>query len=211
VKKANFIIEVCTPSIESAIAAVQSGAIRIELCQNISNGGTTPSYKDIEYCMSNLKIKTNVLVRPREGNFVYSTAEFETIKKDVLFCKTLGINAVVVGLLKEDFSVDTERTSEIVNLAKPMEVTFHRAFDECADWKIAIEQIIECGCTRILTSGQKPTSIEGIENIKQMVQQAGKRIVILAGSGITPENYQELVKYTGVKEIHGTKLCSIRQ
>ena len=210
-KKRFPVIEVCAATLAAAIAADKSGADRIELCQDIENGGTTPSHADIEYCIHHLKLKINVLVRPRAGNFVYSDAEFETIKKDVLFCKNLGVNAVVVGFLNDDFSIDVAKTSEIVTLAHPMEVTFHRAFDVCADWKIAIEQIIECGCTRILTSGQKPTAIEGSENIKLMVKHAGERIIILAGSGITMENYQELVNFTEVKEVHGTKLESFQE
>jgi copper homeostasis protein len=205
-KKNSPIIEVCAPTLEAAIAANKSGAERIELCQDIEKGGITPSYADIEYCVRNLKLKTNVLVRPRAGNFVYSDEEFEVIKKDILYCKNLGVNAVVVGFLHDDFTIDIKKTAEIVNLAKPMEVTFHRAFDDCADWKIALEQIIQCGCSRILTSGQKPTAIEGAENIKEMVKQAGDRIVILAGSGITMENYPQLVEFTRVKEVHGTKL-----
>jgi len=204
------VIEVCAATLAAAIAADKSGADRIELCQNIENGGTTPSYTDIEYCIHHLKLKTNVLVRPRAGNFVYSDAEFETIKTDVLFCKNLGVNAVVVGFLNSDFTIDVEKTSEIVKLAHPMEVTFHRAFDVCADWKIALEQIIECGCTRILTSGQKNTAIEGAENIKLMVKQAGDRITILAGSGITMENFQQLVNFTGVAEVHGTRLYGLK-
>jgi copper homeostasis protein len=209
-KKPPPIIEVCAPTLAAAMAAEQSGADRIELCREIENGGTTPSYDDIAYCALNLKLKTHVLVRPRAGNFVYSDAEFFTIMDDVMYCKNLGINAIVVGFLKDDFTIDVEKTAEIVKLAHPMEVTFHRAFDVCADWQVALEQIIQCGCTRILTSGQKTTAIEGAENIKRMVQQAGDRIIILAGSGITPENYQQLVKFTGVKEVHGTRLCGVR-
>jgi copper homeostasis protein len=200
------IIEVCAANLAAAIAADKSGAERIELCQNIENGGTTPLHADIEYCIKNLKLKTNILVRPRTGNFVYSDAEFEIIKNDVLFCKNLGINAVVVGFLHDDFTVDIEKTADIVNLAHPMEVTFHRAFDICANWKSALEQIIQCGCTRILTSGQEHTAIEGAKTLQQIVKQACDRIIILAGSGITMENYRQLVKFTGVKEIHGTKL-----
>jgi copper homeostasis protein len=205
-KKISTIIEVCTPTLEAAMAADQSGADRIELCQDIENDGTTPSYANIEFCIKNLKLKTFVLVRPRAGNFVYSDDEFEMIKNDVLFCKGLGIHGVVVGFLHDDFTIDIVKTAEIVNLAKPMEITFHRAFDVCVHWETALEQIIECGCTRILTSGQKSTTTEGAENLKQMVKQAGDRIIILAGSGVTMENYRQLVDLTGVKEIHGTRL-----
>jgi copper homeostasis protein len=208
-KNRPIIIEVCTPTLEAAIAADRSGADRIELCQNIEHGGITPPYSDIAFCVENLKLKTNVLLRPRAGNFVYSEEEFEAIKNDVLYCKNLGVNAVVVGFLHDDFTVDVVKTSEIVNLAKPMEVTFHRAFDVCADWKTAMEQIIQCGCTGILTSGQKPTAMEGAENLKRMVKQAGNRIIILAGSGVTLENNRQLADFTGVKEVHGTKMINL--
>jgi len=199
-------IEVCTATIDAAIAATQSGADRIELCQTIENGGITPSYTDIEYCVKELKIVTHVLLRPRAGNFVYSDAEFEIIKNDMFYCKNLGVAAVVIGFLHEDYTIDVEKTAEIVNLAKPMEVTFHRAFDVCSHWETALEQIIQCGCTRILTSGQKPTAMEGTETLKLMVQQAGSRVIILAGSGINRENYKQLVELTGVREVHGTRL-----
>jgi copper homeostasis protein len=208
-KKTAPLIEVCVPSLETAIAADRTGADRIELCEDIENGGTTPSHFAIEYCVKNLKLKTHVLVRPRAGNFVYSYKEYEVIKNDVLFCKKMGVNAVVVGFLHVDFTVDISKTSEIVKLAHPMEVTFHRAFDVCTHWQIALEQIIECGCTRILTSGQKPTAVEGAENIRRMVKQAGDRIIILAGSGITMDNYKQLVEITGVKEVHGTRMRGV--
>ena len=205
-KKQTPILEVCAARIQVAIAAAKSGADRIELCQNIENGGTTPSYTDIAYCINHLKLVTHVLVRPRAGNFVYSDEEFATVKNDVVRCKELGAHAVVVGFLHHDFTIDIKKTTEIVELAQPMEVTFHRAFDECADWRVALEQIIQCGCTRILTSGQRPTAIEGAENIKLMVHQANNRIIILAGSGVTLENYKQLVEQTGVREVHGTRL-----
>jgi copper homeostasis protein len=205
-KKESPLIEVCAPTLAATIAAAQSGADRIELCQEIEHGGTTPLHTDIAYCIQNLKLKTNVLVRPRAGNFVYSDAEYEIIKNDVIFCKNLGVNAIVVGFLRDDFTIDIKKTSDIVQLAQPMKVTFHRAFDVCANWEVALEQIIQCGCTRILTSGQKPTAIEGTENIKEMVKQAGDRIIILAGSGVTMDNYQQFVEFTGVKDVHGTRL-----
>lgn len=208
-KKHIPIIEVCAPTLEAAVAADQSGADRIELCKDIANDGTTPHYIDIDFCVKNLNLKTFVLVRPHAGNFVYSSEEFEVIKNDVLYCKNIGAQGVVVGFLHDDFTIDTDKTVEIVNLAKPMEVTFHRAFDVCLDWKIALEQIIQCGCTRILTSGQRPTAIEGAENIKEMVKQADNRIIILAGSGVTMENYQRLIDFTGVKEVHGTRLRGV--
>lgn len=198
------IVEICAPSIQSAINADIAGADRIELCQNLNEGGTTPSFGAIRYCVTHLKLKTNVLIRPRAGDFCYNSAEFETIKEDLLQCKSLGVNGVVVGFLHPDLTIDVEKTKEIVKLAHPMEVTFHRAFDICKNHKVAMEQIIDCGCKTILTSGTKKTAFEGISILKEMVLQAGGRIQILAGSGINYHNAEEIIHHTGVREIHSS-------
>ena len=142
-------VEICAPSVQSAIHADMAGADRIELCQNLLEGGTTPSFGAIQYCVEHLLLKTNVLIRPRTGDYCYNDAEFETIKNDVQQCKELGVHGVVVGFLHQDLTIDIEKTKEIVQLASPMEVTFHRAFDICADWRKALEQIIEAGSSRI--------------------------------------------------------------
>jgi copper homeostasis protein len=197
-------LEICAPSVQSAIHADIAGADRIELCQNLLEGGTTPSYGAIRYCAQHLSLQTNVLIRPRTGDFCYNDAEFETIKNDVKVCKELGVHAVVVGFLHADLTIDIEKTKEIVQLAAPMEVTFHRAFDICADWRVALEQIIESGCTRILTSGTYPTAYEGISVLKEIVAQAGDRIIILAGSGVNYTNAEEIVVNSGVTEIHSS-------
>lgn len=196
--------EICAPSVQSAIHADLAGADRIELCQNLLEGGTTPSFGAIRYCAQHLSLKTNVLIRPRTGDFCYNKAEFETIKNDVQKCKELGVHGVVVGFLHPDLTIDVEKTKEIVQLAAPMEVTFHRAFDICSDWRVAMEQIIETGCSRILTSGTYPTAYEGISVLKEMVEKAGDRIVILAGSGVNYTNAQEIITNTGVKELHSS-------
>lgn len=198
------IVEICAPSIQSAINADLAGADRIELCQNLNEGGTTPSFGAIHYCVNHLKLKTNVLIRPRAGDFCYNDAEFETIKEDIVQCKSLGVNGVVVGFLNPDLTIDVDKTREIVKLADPMEVTFHRAFDICNNHEIALEQIIDCGCKTLLTSGTKKTAYEGIAIIKEMVQQAGGRIKILAGSGIHFQNAEEIIYQTGVEEIHSS-------
>ena len=202
--KNKIIVEICAPSVQSAIHADLAGADRIELCQNLNEGGTTPSFGAIAYCIEHLSLKTNVLIRPRTGNFCYNEAEYETIKQDVNICKSLGANGVVVGFLNPDLTIDTQKTKEIVELAAPMEVTFHRAFDICADWSAALEEIISCGCSRILTSGTKKTAIEGMEILQKIVSQAGNRIVILAGSGVNNTNAEEIVNLTGVTEIHAS-------
>ena len=167
-------------------------------------GGTTPSPATIQYAVRELGLKVFVLVRPRGGDFCYNELEVKTMEEDVAFCKEAGAFGIVVGFLHPDGSIDTELTRRFVELSAPLPVTFHRAFDECADPLNALEQIIECGCARILTSGCKPTVIEGAEMLQQLVKQADGRITILAGSGVTPENAVALREKTGVKEIHGS-------
>jgi copper homeostasis protein len=197
-------IEICCGSIQSAANAKAGGAVRVELCQGLVEGGTTPSPATIQYAVRELGLKVFVLVRPRGGNFCYNELEVKTMEEDVAFCKEAGASGIVVGFLHPDGSIDTELTRRFVELSAPLPVTFHRAFDECADPLNALEQIIECGCARILTSGCKPTAIEGAEMLQQLVKQADGRITILAGSGVTPENAVALREKTGVKEIHGS-------
>ncbi len=197
-------IEICCGSIQSAANAKAGGAIRVELCQGLVEGGTTPSPATIQYAVRELGLKVFVLVRPRGGDFCYNELEVKTMEEDVAFCKEAGAFGIVVGFLHPDGSIDTELTRRFVELSAPLPVTFHRAFDECADPLNALEQIIECGCARILTSGCKPTVIEGAEMLQQLVKQADGRITILAGSGVTPENAVALREKTGVKEIHGS-------
>ena len=197
-------IEVCCGSIQSAANAKAGGAVRVELCQGLVEGGTTPSPATIQYAVRELGLKVFVLVRPRGGDFCYNELEVKTMEEDVAFCKEAGASGIVVGFLHPDGSIDTELTRRFVELSAPLPVTFHRAFDECADPLNALEQIIECGCARILTSGCKPTVIEGAEMLQQLVKQADGRITILAGSGVTPENAAALREKTGVKEIHGS-------
>ena len=197
-------IEICANSVQSAINAANGGADRIELCQNLNEGGTTPSYAAIKYCAEKLSLKTMVLIRPRPGNFCYNDAEYEAIKDDVLTCRKLGVHGVVIGFLDKNLDIDTKRTAEIVKLARPMEVTFHRAFDRCRDWRIALEQIIECGCDRILTSGQRKTAPEGADNLREIQKQANGRIKILAGSGVNSQNAADLIRMTDVSEVHSS-------
>ncbi len=197
-------VEICANSVQSAINAEKGGADRIELCQNLNEGGTTPSYATIKYCAEKLSLKTMVLIRPRPGDFCYNDAEYEAIKEDVLMCKKLGAHGVVIGFLDKNLDIDTTRTAEIVKLARPMEVTFHRAFDRCRDWRIALEQIIECGCDRILTSGQRKTAPEGADTLREIQKQANRRIKILAGSGVNSQNVADLIRTTGVSEVHSS-------
>jgi copper homeostasis protein len=200
-------IEICCGSIQSAANAKAGGAVRIELCQGLVEGGTTPSHATIEYAVKELELQVFVLIRPRGGDFCYNELEIKTTEEDVKYCKKAGVAGIVVGFLHPDGSIDTELTRRFVKLAAPLPVTFHRAFDRCPEPLKALEQIIDCGCARILTSGCKPTAMEGADLLKQLVQQANGRIKILAGSGITPENAAALREKTGVSEIHGS--CKI--
>ncbi len=200
-------IEICCGSIQSAANAKAGGAVRVELCQGLIEGGTTPSPATIEYAVKELGLQVFVLVRPRGGDFCYNELEIKTMEEDVEFCKKVGVAGIVVGFLHPDGSIDTELTRRFVKLAAPLPVTFHRAFDRCPEPLKALEQIIDCGCARILTSGCKPTAMEGADMLKQLVQQANGRIKILAGSGVTPENAAALRKKTGAPEIHGS--CKI--
>ena len=195
-------LEICAINLESAIAAQKGGADRIELCDNIIEGGTTPSAATIRLARKYLTIPINVLIRPRGGDFLYSDLEFENIIEDIKFCKESRVNGVVIGVLNKDGSVDIERTKLLVKEAWPMEVTFHRAFDICNDPFQALEDIIECGIERILTSGQEKTAFEGIDLIKQLQQKAKGRIIIMAGSGVNKSNIKEIIDKTTVTEIH---------
>ena len=200
-------IEICCGSIQSAANAKAGGAVRIELCQGLIEGGTTPSPATIDYAVKELGLQVFVLVRPRGGDFCYNELEIKTMEEDVEFCKRAGVAGIVVGFLHPDGSIDTELTRRFVKLAAPLPVTFHRAFDRCPEPLKALEQIIDCGCARILTSGCKPTAMEGADMLQQLVKQANGRIKILAGSGVTPENAAALRKKTGAPEIHGS--CKI--
>lgn len=197
-------VEICTPSRASAIAAKEGGAQRIELCRNLELGGLTPSDDDIEYCVHTLGLRTHVLVRPRGGDFCYSEAEVAEIERTILRCKALGVHAVVIGFLTPDGKVDTELTRRMVQLAAPMEVTFHRAFDEAQQDPIeALQAIMEAGCHRLLTSGQAPTAPQGAAVIKRLVDHTAS-LKILAGSGVTPDTVRQLIAATGVTEVHGS-------
>ena len=202
-------VEICTPSRLSAVAAKEGGAKRIELCSNLEVGGLTPTDEDIVYCVQTLGLRTHVLVRPRVGNFLYSADEMAEIERTVMRCRQLGAAAVVVGFLTPDGKVDLGLTRRIVQLAAPMEVTFHRAFDEALQDPIeALQAVMEAGCHRLLTSGQAPTALQGAAVIKRLVDHTSS-LKILAGSGITPDNVRQLIASTGVTEVHGSCKTSL--
>jgi copper homeostasis protein len=199
-----MLLEICSGSLTSAVNAQKGGAHRIELCDNLSEGGTTPSPGTIRMVKKLLDIPVFVLIRPRPGDFLYTAEEFESMKEDVLFCKGHRVEGVVLGILQADGQVDAERCAALIQLARPMQVTFHRAFDRARDPFDALEDIIHLGCERILTSGQAASAMEGSELIRELVSRAGPRISIMPGSGVSEDNVIKLVKKTGVREVHAS-------
>ena len=195
--------ELCSYSVEAVRTAAEKGATRVELCASPGEGGVTPSAGTIAMAReaAGKTVELSVMIRPRGGDFLYTDDEFEVMKREVEFAKQADADGVVFGLLTPDGDVDIPRTRELVELAKPMESTFHRAFDVARDPLKALEDIIATGCRRILTSGQRATAVEGIETIRAMVQAAKGRIEIMAGSGVNPSNAR-LLASTGVDALH---------
>ena len=196
------ILEACVDSAEAAIAAQEGGADRVELCANLLEGGTTPSAGTIQLARAKLDIGLNVMIRPRGGDFCYSGPEFQVMQHDVELAKELGADGVVLGILNPDGSVDAARTGALIELARPMSVTFHRAFDMSRAPHCAMEDLIKLGVDRILTSGQEISALEGLDLIADLVQKAGDRIVIMPGGGITERNVKKIVEQSGAKEVH---------
>ena len=205
----NYCIEIATTDYTTTEQAVKGGADRIELCAALSEGGLTPSFGLIKQCREKFSLPIFPIIRPRGGDFLYGDAEFEIITKDVLLCKQLNCDGIVVGFLKKDGTIDRKKTELIVKLAYPMEVTFHRAFDRCKDPLESLEVIIEAGCQRILTSGQQLKAIDGLELIKQLIVAADNRIIIMPGSGIKLDNVRTIAEATGAVEFHGALRNSI--
>ena len=197
-----MILEIACFNFESALTAEQSGADRIELCENYSAGGITPAVELIQNVKSKIKIPVHVMIRPRSGNFLYSEMEFEQMKNEIMQCRTLGADGVVFGMLDEKNFVDKKRCSELVNLANPMSASFHRAFDETENPFDALTEIINCGFGRILTSGQKTDALKGAELISELIGKAAGRIIIMPGGGVRAENISELKIKTNAKEFH---------
>lgn len=196
-------LEICANSYQSAKNAQDVGAHRIELCQELSVGGITPSFGLLKQVVENLKIPVFVLIRPRAGNFVYSDVEFEIMKKDIQLCKELGCHGIVSGILNTNKTIDLERTKALIKLSKPLSFTFHRAFDVVNNPKEALEQLISLGVDRVLTSGQKQTAEEGLNLLKELNNSADGRITILGGGGISGANTSKF-KSAGIKEIHAS-------
>lgn len=200
----NLIIEIATSDFLTTQAAVMGGADRIELCANLAEGGTTPSFGQIKKCREAFSVSLYPIIRPRGGDFLYTDEEYEIMREDVLLCKELGCDGVVIGLLNRDGTIDISRIARLIEAAYPLGVTFHRAFDRCLDPMQAMEQLIEIGCERILTSGQKPAAPEGVELIAELNRVADSRIIIMPGSGVRKENIKMLVEKTGCTEMHSS-------
>lgn len=199
-------LEVCSNSLTSAIAAQKGGAARVELCDNLGEGGTTPSAATIVHARKALNIQLFVLIRPRGGDFLYSKDEFKIMESDIRFCAQTGCDGVVFGILNKDGSIDMERNSKLMELSKRLDLqtTFHRAFDRSRDLLASLDDVIELGFDRVLTSGGYPTALLGADVIRQLMDRSKGQISIIPGAGITADNVHELVKLTNLKEFHGS-------
>ena len=194
-------LEICVFSVESAILAQKAGAGRVELCSGFAEGGLTPSAGAIRMVRKLPDIECYVMIRPRGGDFYYTDLEFEQMHRDIEYAKSCGVDGVVLGVLQPNGHVNITRTRELVQHAAPLKVTFHRAFDLVADPFGTLDDLVVCGCRKVLTSGQKPTAIEGIDTIKELVSYAAGRIDIMAGGGVNPENAHKFLE-TGVQALH---------
>ena len=195
-------IEICLESIESVIAAEKGGADRVEFCADLFEGGTTPSLGAFKVARANSTITMSVMIRPRGGDFCYSDLEFAAMKEDIRLFKEAGADCVVFGILTPDGEIDIKRNTELIELARPMEVTFHRAFDMTPNAEASLVTLIGMGVDRLLTSGLEATVIEGIETLAALVKQAGDRIIVMPGCGITERNFAFLDSKVGAKEYH---------
>ncbi|MFI5220163.1 MAG: copper homeostasis protein CutC [Bacteroidia bacterium] len=199
-----MLLEICVETIESALAAQEAGTDRLELCSDLKAGGLTPDFDLIKVAKEKIQLPIHIMIRPRAGNFFYTAEEFEKMKTEIKTVKQLNTDGVVFGILTGNGDVDVKRTRELVELSKPMKVTFHRAFDVAKNPFDGLERIIECGCDTLLTSGQKEKAIEGVDLIRQLYNKANRRIEIMAGSGITDKNILEIVLQSRVESFHAS-------
>jgi copper homeostasis protein len=198
----SVLVEACVDAIDAALEAEQGGAGRLELCGELLQGGVTPSAGLIEAVKAKVRIPVCVLVRPRTGDFLYTDDELDVMRRDIALCKSLGVAGVVLGALTIDGDVDASRLKALVELARPLLVTFHRAFDFARDRERALDTLIALGMDRVLTSGGAPTALEGAAELSRLVHHAAERIVVLAGGSITSANVADVVRATGVREVH---------
>lgn len=195
-------IEICLNGIDSALAAQQGGATRAELCDNLIEGGTTPSQGMIEFVAESLSIDTMVMVRPRGGDFLYTDHEFEVMRRDTKRMHQHKVMGVVFGMLNSDGTVDQKRTAELIDLARPLQVTFHRAFDMTRDPLEALDTLMELGVERILTSGQALTAMQGLETIAKLQKRAANDLIIMPAVGVSANNARHIIDTANVREIH---------
>jgi copper homeostasis protein len=196
-------VEVCANGVESCLAAQEGGADRVELCAGIPEGGTTPSYGEIKVARRVLTTtRLHVIIRPRGGDFLYSDLEVERMAADIAVCRDLGVDGVVFGCLKADGTIDVEKNRYLMECSRGMSVTMHRAFDRAAEPQRALEEIIDLGFDRILTSGQQPKAVQGVELLAKLNRQAAGRIILMAGSGVTEQNIRDIREATGLHEFH---------
>jgi len=199
---ASVLLEMCVDSVEAAVAAEEGGAGRVELCADLLEGGLTPSVGTIALACERLTIPVNVIIRPRGGDFCYSAAEFEVMRRDVVAARGAGAAGAVIGLLTPDGAVDVPRTRALIDLARPLTVTFHRAFDMARDPFEALDALLGLGVDRLLTSGQEETALEGADLIAELVRHAGDALVVMPGGGVTARNVGRLLRATGAREVH---------
>jgi copper homeostasis protein len=197
------LVEAAVETLDSALAAERAGADRIELCDNLGEGGTTPDGELVAAVVEQIRLPVFVLIRPRAGGFVYSESEFDVMIRDIELTRTMGIAGIVTGALDASGRVDVKRTRSLVKAAGGLPVTFHRAIDSAADLSVALDDVIEAGVSRVLTSGGAPTAREGVDVIAALVLQARERVSIVAGGGIRDHNVREVIARTGVHEVHG--------
>jgi copper homeostasis protein len=206
------LVEAAVESVEEARAAERAGAGRVELCANLAEGGTTPSAGMIAACRAAVRIPVYVMIRPRGGNFSYSKEELDVMQRDIDVARELGADGVVFGVLTRARLIDQRVTRELVALSRPLDVTFHRAIDASRDPLGALDILFRCGVDRVLTSGGADRAMDGVKTIAAMVEQAGQRIVVIAGGSVRPRNVAGLVKKTSVREVHlrGTDAAIVR-
>jgi copper homeostasis protein len=198
------LLEVCVDTIEALERAQRSGAARLELCERLDLGGLSPSREFLERALAAAKVPLHVMVRPRAGDFVYSDVEFDAMKRELQRLRDLPVAGAVFGVLKPDSTVDMRRTRELVERSRPMSVTFHRAFDDVPDKVAALEQLIELGIERVLTSGDAPNAFDGRALLRKLVAEADERIIVLPGGGVRAHNAAHIVADTGVRELHSS-------
>jgi copper homeostasis protein len=196
------LLEISVETLEGALAAERGGADRIELCADLSLGGVTPGADLLRAVRAQVRIPIFSMVRPRAGDFVYSTAEFAEMKRAISAMKESGMDGIVLGILTEKGRIDVQRTQELTRLARPLPVTYHRAFDEAADLHQALEDVIQSGAKRILTSGGAKSALEGAALLGELIEAAGERIVIVPGAGISARNIEQVAQQTGAREFH---------